>query len=224
MSSHSAVWLYGSMARRDSDESSDIDLLQIDRTHGSVEIQRLPSLASLSTYTWDEIEVMATYGSLFLVHLREEGIPLLEGQAVRGRLQRLLDGMRPYSRVTKDIQSFYITLGDVAESVVTGGSLLYEMSVLGTLIRNMSILGCYLAGSPDFGRTSAIERFAGFVGLSPQDTETLVNSYTYQMHAAKGAPAPACPDESAALEVVDLVSRVVNHIGVMRHDYQSRLS
>src|SRR5438552_4163356 len=96
MNELNTLWLYGSYARRDSDSWSDVDLLLVSNSElveeglgveetlrradlNLAEIPELntwvtePSKLSISRYTWNEIEEMASYGSLFLHHLRLEG-------------------------------------------------------------------------------------------------------------------------------------------------------
>ena len=67
-----AIWLYGSYARGDHDYLSDIDLFVAGKLDIG-EIRNLfnfdPARISISQYEWQEIEVMARYGSLFLQHL-----------------------------------------------------------------------------------------------------------------------------------------------------------
>jgi predicted nucleotidyltransferase len=73
----SEIWLYGSQARGDTDTLSDVDVL----VAGEVDAEALGQLPysqpqlSVVRYDWDELELMASYGSLFLHHVRLEGRP-----------------------------------------------------------------------------------------------------------------------------------------------------
>ena len=74
MSPDVELWLYGSRARGDADTLSDTDILAIASWRANVEgtVKRLNlRRVNVSSYTWDEIEAMRDYGSLFLHHLDE---------------------------------------------------------------------------------------------------------------------------------------------------------
>src|SRR6478609_7822845 len=70
--------LYGSAARGDSDNLSDIDILIID---DDPHRQYFYPDASVVRYEWSEIAEMKTYGSLFLRHLRQHS-RILDGNIV----------------------------------------------------------------------------------------------------------------------------------------------
>ena len=117
-----AVWLYGSHARGVPDGQSDIDVLvAADRSRSTDEIlQELPvsmKFASVSLYTWDELSAMASYGSLFLQHLKLEAYPLYESPSRRGKLRELLEGLRDYEFANRDIRGFKTVLDDVEEAL-----------------------------------------------------------------------------------------------------------
>ena len=82
-STTSPVLLFGSFARGDAVESSDIDALEIagdgisQKTIGRVNVYR---------YAPDVLRAMAVRGSLFVLHLRTEGVPLRDSRAVNAAL------------------------------------------------------------------------------------------------------------------------------------------
>ncbi|MDX6611525.1 MAG: hypothetical protein QOD75_711 [Blastocatellia bacterium] len=203
MNELNALWLYGSYARHDSDSWSDVDLLLISNSEvveedlGAEETLRRadlhvagipelsnwmnePSKVSISRYTWNEIEEMASYGSLFLHHLRLEGKSLWEADAVKGRLAKLLKQLPPYERATTDLIAFRRTIADVRDSLFEGGSVAFEMIVLATVLRHSCILGCYLAGDPDFGRTSPVEKMATLLALDSQVSRSVIRLCRYR--------------------------------------------
>src|ERR1700694_2431878 len=93
--------LYGSMARGDDDIFSDVDLLIIDDN-----ADRQPSLSSATIvqYTWSEFSEMASYGSLFLWHLRMEGRTLSADDDGRIAYRGILDDLPRYNRSSSDLE------------------------------------------------------------------------------------------------------------------------
>jgi hypothetical protein len=223
----SVVWLYGSVAGGRADELSDIDVLVVS---GEVALSEglMPRLAgegrvSVSAYSWHEIEQMAHQGSLFLVHLRQEGRPLFESADSAGRLQTLLNHLGPYRRVEKDIRSFELTLADVRESLKNDGSAIWELSVLATLVRNASILGCYLLGQPTFGRTEPIFRVASTLEFSSDDAELLASMSSYQMHAVGRGIRPPVPNVRQVQQLVSLSDELVGRLKEVDYGQRARM-
>ena len=165
MNLNSAIWMYGSSARGDTDDLSDLDVLVVGRIDSSVNVTVKEAtgderVASISNYSWREVEEMAAYGSLFLQHLRLEARPLIEDGPCEGRLRHVLDNMGPYTRAPRDLTAFRTVVRDVEGSLGVGDLVLFELSVLATVIRHASILGCWLLGRPSFGRTEPVARFS----------------------------------------------------------------
>jgi hypothetical protein len=80
---HPSVVLYGSVARGDARPDSDIDVAMIDDF--PVEQQQL-GLVSLTTYQEEHLTELARSGSLFVLHLKNEGRIIKD---VRGAFQRV---------------------------------------------------------------------------------------------------------------------------------------
>ena len=97
-----AVWVYGSMARGDSDDLSDVDVLVVGPDGEEAgDLLKTVGLSepkvSISQYSWNEIQGMAAYGSLFLHHIRLEGRPLYEGESCNGRLSAIVSQLGEYA-------------------------------------------------------------------------------------------------------------------------------
>ncbi len=184
----SEIWLYGSAARGDRDEISDVDVLVAsDEPLSSSDIHiPVEGPVSLSRYGWRELEHMASYGSLFLHHLKLEGRPLRE-QPQR-RMRELLDGLGDYQRGELELASFRRVLEDVEQSLEGDFSPAYELAVVATAARHAAILGCYLLGEPNFGRTSAFRFLLPRLGYSPAEVEDLVELYRFRRAEDQGIP------------------------------------
>ena len=136
---------------------------------------------SISRYSWSEIRGMASYGSLFLHHLRLEGRPIFEDQECRGRLRRLLDELPEYAKGSRDVKGFGTVLRDVGAELTRRCDDPYELSVLGTIIRHSAILGCWLLGIPQFGRTKPVHVIAEAIG-SEADWGAFRELYQYRLY------------------------------------------
>ena len=190
-----AIWFYGSHARGVADRISDLDVLVISNSGIRMpELQRRVPLsldnAAISRYTWTETERMAECGSLFLHHIRLEGVPLYESPDQTGSLARMLNGMGQYVFAARDIRGFQQVLDDVAESLRSNTLELFEYAVLGTLIRHSSILGCWLLGTPEFGRYEAVTKFVRLRNLRPDIAQDFPELYQYRLYCEHRVKTP----------------------------------
>jgi predicted nucleotidyltransferase len=158
MTQPDAVWLYGSQARGDSSASSDVDLLVIGEgvLPRTVAARYLGRRLSISRYGWEELKGMASYGSLFLHHLKAEARPLCEAPRAAGQLRRLLSDLPRYRRVRRDLNAFAQSLLDISAELPDPPDLRFELATLAALTRRIGILGCYLLGEPRFDRMGPV--------------------------------------------------------------------
>jgi len=175
------VWLYGSAARGDSDELSDIDLLVVGEPGEETDLSKIAPAdnISVSRYAWDEIDAMVGYGSLFLQHVKQEGRPLMEQQPPR--LRRLLDQLPAYARADQELDSFSLVVTDVHDAAGGDYSPQFELAVLATAARHAAILGCYLIGEPHFGRSEPFRVLLPRLGFSAADIEDFQRLYRYRV-------------------------------------------
>lgn len=182
-----AVWLYGSHARGNNDTVSDVDILVA--APGNLSEDELGCLvpqsyreSSITCYSWNELNGMAAYGSLFLQHLRLEGRPLFESEDCKGELARLLLALGSYAHAARDIRGFKAVLNDVADSISSGGTLCFELSVVATVIRHACILGCWLNGEPSFGRSEPVRKFVTQAALPVYLADEFAALYRFRMY------------------------------------------
>jgi predicted nucleotidyltransferase len=179
--------MYGSAARGDADEFSDVDLLVVAEPGDEVELPATVASSesvSVSRYTWNEIAAMVGYGSLFLHHVKWEGRALTEEEPPR--LRELLGQLPPYKRTDQELDSFAEVVADVREAVEHDYSPQFELAVLATAARHAAILGCYLINDPRFGRAEPFHVLLPRLGYSAAAIEDFVRLYGYRVSENRG--------------------------------------
>lgn len=95
-----AAMLYGSHARGDSTSDSDVDLLEVrPEWHEHRSVERV----SISAYTTDQLLRMAMAGSLFVLHLRDEGRVLSDPDGVLAKVLSEYRAPASYERLWREI-------------------------------------------------------------------------------------------------------------------------
>lgn len=156
------IVLYGSMARKDEDLSSDIDNLILVKDIDSEKLLKFKrKLAnryitvneSLSVYRISDFLSMAQSGSLFMWHIK------LQGKIVFSRdniVEKILADLKPYGKYAYDIEIYSKLLKDVEDSLkIYNICNEVDLALLFTLVRNICILLCFKHGTPKFGRSNA---------------------------------------------------------------------
>lgn len=179
-----ATWLYGSTARGDSTECSDVDVLVVGGCPPTWLALRFGSRRlSLSQYSWPEIRRMVSYGSLFLQHLKLEGRPLDHSPASILELPRLLRTLPPYLNVRRDLRAFQASLDDIRLESECPVSLPFELASLAALVRRIGILGAYVDGKLTFGRYQPVIEVVKTWSLPPSIASEFPTLYQYRLAA-----------------------------------------
>jgi hypothetical protein len=224
-----SVWLYGSYARGDPDLMSDKDLLVVCDEGNSLQdlSLQLPAYnlrdGQVSQYSWSEIREMASYGSLFLEHLKLEGVVIYESPECQGLLRNILTGLPPYRHAHRDIQAFLTVITDVREELLAGSPPSYELGVLGTVIRHASILGCHLMGPPCFSRTEPVTRMSQACGLPPEFNRAFPELYRYRLiHEGRPCDPPAY-NPNTEQQWLDWAEYLVHFVEALCHERTTHL-
>lgn len=216
MSQDFEVWLYGSKARGNADQASDTDLLVVG-SEEDVVAEALEGLdyprVKVSFYSWAEIERMRAYGSLYLHHIAEEGVPL---RATREeRLGQLLGNLPRFSRPREDLDGFKAAYSEGMSSLEDGGWPDFECEVIATVARHAAILGAYCVGDPAFGREQPFWVIGEALGYDSGEIKVLVAGATgWRLHLAG-----AHEDERATLDWLQSVDRFLSDLEGVIDDY-----
>lgn len=183
--------LYGSQARGDDDCMSDIDMLYVGDESQSIPINESDPRLCISRYSWREFEAMHQYGSLFLWHLKTQSRPVQFSSDGLIAYSFLLDTLPAYRRMSRDVESFRLSLTDIRQALDCGDSSVeFELCSLATTLRHSSILGCYLLGQLEFGRYAAVETFCKLTGLPTRIAVEFVSLYQFRMMIARQVEIP----------------------------------
>ena len=158
------IYLFGSVARGDQDEQSDVDILiVIDDCSEDDYIKYKKEYASIlqipvswiSLYREKKILKMHEKGSYFLWHLKQEGKVLYSRE---NELDKLFSTLPRYRSMKEDIKEYQQILDDVKEELHNVYLCIeYELSVLASLVRNTCITLSYLNNRFDFSRNLVVE-------------------------------------------------------------------
>lgn len=156
-----SIILYGSRARKDHDESSDLDICILTKERQAEEIRLeeieevvaplQPTKITTTCYSDLLVDSMLEHGSLFLWHLKLEGKVLYGEDYFTSKISRLKkfethqDEIKYHSELFQDLKRAWKQLGIINE---------LDLSLLFTVTRNTCMVLSHHAGRPSFGRIS----------------------------------------------------------------------
>lgn len=157
------IYLFGSVARGDEDEYSDIDILIVidDCTEDEyIDWKNIFSnyldipVSWISLYRHSKILRMYEFGSYFLWHIKKEGKIIYSRS---NEMPSLLLTLPRYNNTENDLEEYSEILSDIkCELNDEYICVEYELAVLASLVRNTCIAISYLDERLDFGRNSAV--------------------------------------------------------------------
>jgi predicted nucleotidyltransferase len=166
--------LFGSHARGEADEGSDIDILLVpeDGYKANLEIA-LPGNPDISIYSRTRLEQMFNDGHLFAWHLFLESTPYSSNR--REDWFRSLGKPGVYREAEEDIVQFTGILDDALSGMKEEDNYVFEAGIAHLAMRNLGMILNYVhKGVPDFSRYSALRLPSNIApNLSEHDYEML---------------------------------------------------
>ena len=183
------VYLFGSFARGDYDQNSDVDILIVIDDCSETEYVKLKDcfasvlnipISWISVYRISKILKMYDNGSYFLWHIKKEGKIIFSRE---NQLEHLLCTLPQYKNVFRDLNEYNEILQDVIiETENKNICIEYELSIIASLVRNTCIAIAYMNGNMDFGRNSVVMYcFSKYgINIELQEYEELYKYRLYQ--------------------------------------------
>lgn len=164
--------IFGSVPRGDSDRFSDRDVLvAADQPDTQIESAFIRAGFSPSIYSWQQLDRLATDGSLFLQHLKQESQIFIDRN---DRLNDLLTTYRPRSdytdRINENLLLFELTNG-VPDFPAT---ISWALDVLAVALRNHAILLLAQSGVYLFSYSALIAKLAALHKLTDRESSLLL--------------------------------------------------
>ena len=166
-----SICIYGSVARKDQDDLSDKDVLILfDGSDRCKQLKRKWTDGgwSVASYTPKRLRKMAHTGSLFVQHLKQEGIIL---EDTNGILNDILSAYEPKADYSADIDESLSAL-ELLERLPSSHELDYwSADVLHVLLRNLGILRLANEGIYEFAFHNIAQRLSGLQLIALEDLE-----------------------------------------------------
>jgi predicted nucleotidyltransferase len=188
----SGVWLFGSVARGDDDELSDIDLfilgsdphLRPSIIRSRLDLKNRPPKVSIIYHTPETLERFVKNGSRFIVHLQLEGKVLFDSNGVLGEIQRL-PTLRTSVKPEVDGQLKRLELLDRPQRF--NGNFLFPLTH--AFSSGKAIVMAILAENQiyEFNRDGALDAFAERFPASRSDIEALRRLAPFSALVSKGS-------------------------------------
>lgn len=201
------VYVFGSVARGERDERSDLDLLAIVADNEGKVTERevlchvpaeLRSIEpSISWYGRRRLGEMFNNGELFAWHLCRENLALFEAEPVMA----LLGEPSPYREAAADVASFEAILSGVSGQLrMSPENAIYELGLIYVCLRNICMAASAALGpAPDFSRYSPFN-LRGFPPVPIMRSEYDL-AMACRMAGQRGGKPPVHMDASSVDEI-----------------------
>lgn len=206
---------FGSFARKDNDEYSDIDIcIFVDKYETKEEVIEKASKLIYNNnvsntdfiiHNEEAFTFMLERGSLFLWHLNLECTPSF-GKEYFTKKMSSLKKFNNYENKFNDYLNLFYDLKDARKNLPI--SSLFDFSILFTVVRNLCILVCYKINQPKFGRRSAFYLFIKKFPNSPLSKSDYENLMTYKLNYERGINLEAKTD----LDINSYISKMDSFI------------
>jgi predicted nucleotidyltransferase len=219
-----AVCLFGSVARGNLHEASDIDLLVVGddnelspaTLHRMIPDELRHAKLSLAYYTIDEVRKILAAGSPFGVHLLREARILYDRDGILHSLLRD-HGSGAEINVKKELDARLTQLTVYDDLAIFRGNFLFALSHLYAVGKSIVILALVVVGTPEFDREAAFARFVDRYPEMASEVETISRMRPFYMLVTHDQPLeqPPFSYHGAEHEVHDAVAAIRRLAGVL---------
>lgn len=185
------VMIYGSVARNDEDSSSDLDVFALvnDILTEREQEEVVENIASklkgdeinISLYTESIFKKMLKEGSLFLWHLKLEGIYIYNKYDLD-----IFFSLSNFNGYDKNLELYQKLFKRCKQSLVENNVNSYDLSMLFFICRNLSILTCFYLNEPSFGRYSSYQTLINKIRQEPLKYTDYVYLSKWRMDYTRG--------------------------------------
>ncbi|MCO1600017.1 nucleotidyltransferase domain-containing protein [Desulfosporosinus nitroreducens] len=183
------IVIFGSHARGESDENSDLDLLfiiedcdEISYLNKKISLQKQLDIPFewISLYTKNAINNMCEYGSYFLWHLKTECKIFYSKTQF---LEKVLENIKPYRNTYFDLMEYSTICNDIRESIgFNDKTYNYELNILASIARNTCIALAYINNKISFGRIQPVKTCIEDIGIDfPFNIKEYIELYNFRI-------------------------------------------
>jgi predicted nucleotidyltransferase len=170
------VMLFGSIARNDGDEHSDVDIFllvddikqeRINEIINYVKNKLSYENIGISIYKKSLYKELCLEGSMFFWHLKLEGKIIY----IKNKFD-LFSDLRSFTSFNKNLGTYERLYLQAKDSLIVNGSNIFDLSQLFFICRNLCLLTCFKLGEPTFGRISVFLKLVDLIKCFPLDYKT----------------------------------------------------
>ncbi len=168
-----SICVFGSVARSTQDSNSDKDVLVVSgsRLSSRKTISQWEKRGwSVAFYTWNRLTQMASKGSLFVQHLKQDGQHVKDRS---GNLKSLLENYQPKKSYRAELAESKLLTRALERRCDSIWSAMFQCDVLYTFIRNAGILELASQGVYEFEYPRIIAKIGEIKGLSSHEVTAL---------------------------------------------------
>lgn len=218
------VMIYGSLARNETDENSDIDIFVLVKDSLEEEskqeiIHKISSSCkekeiNVSLYTVKIFDQMLSDGSLFLWHLKTEGKYIYS--SINTDIFLRLNSFNGY---VKNFNLYKILFQRIKKSFLKNGVNSYDLSMLFFICRNISILICFKINKPNFGRHSSYRTVIDYLNYEPLKYSDFIYLSNWRMDYTRGIKEDLIyPKNDEVLMIIEQIDILFNECEAILYD------